>query len=807
MFTPSAGDWTVQFLNHIFGMGWQTMYLNGGGGSQNVLASVMGSFNRIAFIVMALFYSYTAIISAYSTAHEGVALGKKYHWAYTPIRGMIGFGLLAPIGPNGLCLLQGLVLMFVYSGIGLADNLWGQTLTYLQAHGGSISTMSDEDPRDMANGVLHSLVIRDYLVQNNGLLASSASFMPSPCANNPLCASAAGGQEYIENFEMQDSGGGSAWIAPEALGSVSVWCPVAVAPAPNSPLGGQSTFDSTGYAAYCSSKQTATQNLINTLDQVAQSIVSTESTTSNPNTINAGIINTAIAQYQSDIGTAVATFSSSFNGPLAQDYASFVTTAQSQGWAGAGAWYLQIARVNDEVASSIGKVPTATGPNMSELSGASLGDIQPLMTTTDTIISLANGTGGYIQDEHSDSTASRSWIMRKIDSMFDGIKTGVADLETSLVTSMTSGQDPVSTLQSTGNTIDSIAATGATIAITASIIGHYATGDMPYQVAFGFIKLFFLPGMALAYLVPFIPFTIWTLAVVGWVILVIESWIAAPIWAIAHGMPEGEGFVGQHARQGYMLFFSVLFKPSLLIIGYFASILLLSVILPFVALGFGVFLHAQSAAEGIILFLIQAVAFFALFSALCLVIIKKCFNLITWVPDNILRWIGNNVQPLVSGAESSGVGRTGAVGAGVVGGAAGSLTSRISPAAFARRASQSEAQNSRQLTDEKNTAQRDAAIAQKERITGGGNNSNTGGGGGRGASTAGGGTSGNSLPDTPLTSNVSASNSSPDLGVKAPTEGTTEHPAKVEIPMDVLAQDEEQIASEAQSRNDGETTI
>jgi len=807
MFTPPTGDWTVQFLNHIFGMGWQTMYLNGGGGSQNVLASVMGSFNRIAFIVMALFYSYTAIISAYSTAHEGVALGKKYHWAYTPIRGMIGFGLLAPIGPNGLCLLQGLVLMFVYSGIGLADNLWNQTLTYLQSNGGSISTVSYENPRDLSNQILLSLVVKEYLNQNN-TGTSQTAFKPTVCSSDPTCLYISNNMatpqwnqqtfDYVSTFNADG-------ITPGAIGTIRVSCPYAVASATG--LMGQATHASVGYQAYCSAKQQATQHLILSLDKLAVAIVSVESTTGNMKPADPALINQAIAQYQTDIGTAVSSFSATFNGPLAQDYATFVNAAQAQGWASAGAWYLQIARINNEVAESIGSVPTATGPITSQLSGAKLADLPPLITATKNIESQAQGNGGYISDNVSDSAtaANASFIMRFIDNASDFLKQGIANIETTMVSSVTSGSDPISNLQSIGNTIDTITSGSIVAVIGISLIATHAVGSAPLNLIFGLLKLFYIPGMALAYLLPFIPFAIWTMAVVGWVILVIESWIAAPIWAIAHGMPEGEGFIGQHARQGYMLFFSILFKPALLIIGYFASLLLVSAILPFVALGFGVFLHAEANNQGLIFFMISSVAYLTMFAALCLVIVRYCFKLITWVPDNILRWIGNNVQPLVRDSDVSGAGRSGLVGAGAVGGLMAAGADRFSPQSRQRLADKNSAQSSRQLWDEKNTAQRDLAIVQKEQITGGGNKLKTGGGGG--GSPAGGGSSGRSLPDTPLTGDTPAGNASIDLGVRAPAEGTTEHPAKVEIPMDVLAQDEQQIASEEQSRPDVEPTI
>jgi len=42
-------------------------------------------------------------------------------------------------------------------------------------------------------------------------------------------------------------------------------------------------------------------------------------------------------------------------------------------------------------------------------------------------------------------------------------------------------------------------------------------------------------------------------------------------------MPEGEGFAGQYGRAGYMLLYSILFRPSLLVISLFMCIIVMQV--------------------------------------------------------------------------------------------------------------------------------------------------------------------------------------------------------------------------------------
>jgi len=60
-------------------------------------------------------------------------------------------------------------------------------------------------------------------------------------------------------------------------------------------------------------------------------------------------------------------------------------------------------------------------------------------------------------------------------------------------------------------------------------------------------------GFTLAYYLPAIPIIFWVLGIVGWLIMVLGAVVAAPLWAASHVLPEGEGFAGPAARQGYML--------------------------------------------------------------------------------------------------------------------------------------------------------------------------------------------------------------------------------------------------------------
>ena len=68
-----------------------------------------------------------------------------------------------------------------------------------------------------------------------------------------------------------------------------------------------------------------------------------------------------------------------------------------------------------------------------------------------------------------------------------------------------------------------------------------------------------------------LPYTTWTLAIIGYVIMFCEAMVAALVWALAHACPEGEGVSSGLATEGYMLFLRVMLKPLLLLFGCFTG--------------------------------------------------------------------------------------------------------------------------------------------------------------------------------------------------------------------------------------------
>lgn len=70
-------------------------------------------------------------------------------------------------------------------------------------------------------------------------------------------------------------------------------------------------------------------------------------------------------------------------------------------------------------------------------------------------------------------------------------------------------------------------------------------------------------GMMLASWLPFIPAIMWVFGVVGYVFICVESIFAAPLWALMHLEPEGEG-MGEQTAHGYIFLLNLLFRPLIM---------------------------------------------------------------------------------------------------------------------------------------------------------------------------------------------------------------------------------------------------
>lgn len=141
-------------------------------------------------------------------------------------------------------------------------------------------------------------------------------------------------------------------------------------------------------------------------------------------------------------------------------------------------------------------------------------------------------------------------------------------------------------------------------------------------------------GYVLAYGIPFIPVFIWTMLVIGWLVMIVEAVIAAPLAVILMATPEGEGISGSRMERAISLMAAVIMRPALSIMGLIASVTI-------AYLGFSLFNLFFWRSAGMVTSwgLFEIIAILTMYVTGALTICKYSFSLIYELPNHILEWM------------------------------------------------------------------------------------------------------------------------------------------------------------------------
>ena len=230
------------------------------------------------------------------------------------------------------------------------------------------------------------------------------------------------------------------------------------------------------------------------------------------------------------------------------------------------------------------------------------------------------------------------------------------------VTDSSGSMNPLLTITSIGNGLNTIAAILILLMILIPIIGNILSytpvgaaasladkakgtvksdsgkkgffSSIAAMVAFTFISMLVAAGFTMAYLIPFLPMLIWMMVVVGWLVMIAEAMVGAPMALMLGGViPEGEGIAGTRLNKALGMIVSLIMKPFLSV---FSLVLSLSVL--YIAFGFFNLLFWGTAKISSGFGLFEILAFLILYPTGALMIAKRCFDIIHLLPDRLLQW-------------------------------------------------------------------------------------------------------------------------------------------------------------------------
>lgn len=185
---------------------------------------------------------------------------------------------------------------------------------------------------------------------------------------------------------------------------------------------------------------------------------------------------------------------------------------------------------------------------------------------------------------------------------------------------------------------------GNTISWGAGVASALLSYFMP--VVFFFILYLISIGGLLGVYVPLLPFTLFTFGVIGWFTAVIEAMVAAPIIALGILSPGGQHEILGRAEPAVMIILNVIMRPVLMIFGMIAALLLSYVVIYLIN---GAFLSVVVSITGsgtahAGMGLIESFLFIMAYASLVVTAISKCFELIHVIPSKALRYIGGQAE-------------------------------------------------------------------------------------------------------------------------------------------------------------------
>lgn len=357
------------------------------------------------------------------------------------------------------------------------------------------------------------------------------------------------------------------------------------------------------------------------------------------------------------------------NGDWGEDFSKY-------GWGGAAIWYNKIAQYNGSLVSSVYNLPTPKKyPSvMEEVHSRKRAQNNNVQGRERFRPVLADGTPVHQTGQDQEFAelfyeAQQVWAQTQsgdsgnyfIDAinMLLGVQ-GLIDMRDNV------DIHPLAQLVGVGRSLIESAVQNFGYSIGGSVFGHLA-GKGPLQKvmqnATSFFSMIatitFSIGFILFYVLPFLPFIYFFVALTSWVKTIFEAMVGLPLWALAHIRIDGVGIPGPAAMNGYYLIFEIFISPLLIVIGMLAGMTIFAAqvrvlneiwyIVVSNLTGYDPVLVDKAVDEkvGSIRFIRGALDKFvytAMYAVVVYMMGLASFKLVDRIPNGILRWMGTGVK-------------------------------------------------------------------------------------------------------------------------------------------------------------------
>lgn len=407
--------------------------------------------------------------------------------------------------------------------------------------------------------------------------------------------------------------------------------------------------------------------------------------------VNSDRLNSIVNQARS---TLTATLRAQIEGDdtLRQIMQQYVGAVTKDGWSMMGGFYQRLGGIRQEMANIYSETAAAaTAPNLNSLpSGphASLA-VNSYTTVYNTVLSKSLAGGSYqpsttpsaaefkaalvptnLDDLSIDTLGSRgdSYMSNFVGNAIQGVTETMigSSGDVDAIARIKTTGDILAVLQSFAFATDKLVHTAlsgikATAAAVGSVsfLGNKVDATPLADTLLQWVIYNFLTPLgevatwlgALAFyfgvFLPSLPYAIFIVAVAGWILAVLQSVIAAPLWAVMHMTPD-RTFVGSQT-QGYLLLLSLFIRPALIIVGLFAAMMVANPMVGYISKAFWSMYQANvTSAESLGWFVtfLQWKNWLVMYGFVLLPVMYMTFGLSQTLPDTVLRWIGAGISSM-----------------------------------------------------------------------------------------------------------------------------------------------------------------
>ena len=655
-----GNDKSAQIIQNIF----PTSGSNGVSPTQTtVIGQMIGQLTGFVAAIAMVFLCYSTIVQIHRGSETGRLLGSNMTMMFAVRLGVAAI-MMFPSPTTGFSTGQRVVVQMSLWGIGMAQAVYANVIQAIGPQGMVIAQPMIPGTETIVVQLIQNELCRSLVNIASNTMNAGTQLVPEP---TPVQVGSTNPQTILA-YGLSVGNIGSAPVC----GTVSI-------PAP-----AQSQTNLAGVQVDQSAiqKQALTTVLQNDIANQVAGVAQTFYMTRNASSLAPlmAVLTSATQDYTNQLTSAATQVTQSLRSALQassmNDLANVDTNlnqVKALGWTGAGAYYLEFARLNGQTLSLLSGVPQVTAPSYDGLGPSLSSDLAPLtqasqafMTTLQNYVTTTDGLSapGGQGDLFSGATPGQDGASL-LDQVFRRMH--LSDYALQLIQSMISPTgnnwtDPFSGLMTLGNTMVTLAlgamglaallssgtATAATTAFqvltfhwggaAATVGGHMVMSFLATPI-FALLLGLLIPGLTIAFVLPMIPWVMWMAGVIGWLILVCEAVIAVPLWMLAHMTMSGEGLHG-NAREGYSLIFNVLFRPTLMLFGLFLGYFIFATGSWLIRETFGVAAGFLLEHGWIVTNVLGVVVLMSIFVMTHVIMALTAFRMISLIPHHVPRWLG-----------------------------------------------------------------------------------------------------------------------------------------------------------------------